>query len=83
MIYNVQRAAFICAGLKRTTIGDRKEISFDLFEHGEDAPRFTIYVVDIPPERKHGQYAAFIVPQGRYSLLKLFCLNFTSMFFFG
>lgn len=71
MISNIQRAAFICSGLKRSSIVDKKEISFDLFEHGEDIPRFTIYVVDVPPERKHGQYAAFIVPQGRYGCLNL------------
>ncbi|XP_057661192.1 eEF1A lysine and N-terminal methyltransferase homolog [Diorhabda carinulata] len=64
-ITNAQNAAFICSSLKRTSIADKNEVVFDLFEQGSVKPRFTVYVVDIPPQRNFSQYAAFIVPEGR------------------
>ncbi|KAJ8933712.1 hypothetical protein NQ314_013842 [Rhamnusium bicolor] len=65
-ISSVQHAAFVCSGLKRTSIVDDNDVVLDLYEPGSVSPRFTVYVVDIPPQRKYSQYAAFIVPQGRY-----------------
>lgn len=64
-VKNVQQAALVCAGLTKNNIADEDEVSFDLFEPGKDKARFTIYILDQPFERKNGQYAAFIVPQGR------------------
>lgn len=64
-VKNVQQAALVCAGLTKNNIADEDEVSFDLFEPGKDKARFTLYILDQPFERKNGQYAAFIVPQGR------------------
>lgn len=44
------------------------EIVMDLCNPGDDVPRYTVYILDQPIVRGNGQYAAFIVPQGRYSL---------------
>ena len=63
-VANVQRAAFVCSSIKRTTIQE-DEISLDLYKGEISKPRFTVYVVDIKPEASNAQYAAFIVPQGR------------------
>ncbi|RZC40643.1 Methyltransf 25, and/or Spermine synth domain containing protein [Asbolus verrucosus] len=64
-ISSVQQAAFICSGLKRTSIGQESEVSLDLYKAGDVKPRFTVYVVDAKHDRHNSQYAAFIVPQGR------------------
>ncbi|CAG9825256.1 unnamed protein product [Phaedon cochleariae] len=64
-ISNVQHAAFICTGLKNTSIADENEVVLDLYEQGTDSPRFTVYVVDVPPQVRNSQYAGFIVPEGR------------------
>lgn len=64
-ISNVQQAAFVCSGLKRSSIANENEVVLDLFEPCETKPRFTVYVVDVIPHHKNSQYAAFIVPQGR------------------
>lgn len=65
LITQVQEAAVLFSGLQRSSVVEEKDISVNLFKPGENSPRFTIYVVDIPPERKFSHYAAFIVPQGR------------------
>lgn len=65
LISGVQQAAFVCAGLRKSNIADQNDISFDLYKHGEDVPRYTIHVVDLPHDPRFLQYAAFIVPQGR------------------
>lgn len=64
-IASTQQAAFICSSLKKSSIADQNEITMDLHEAGGERPKYTIYIVDIPPETKREQYAAFIVPQGR------------------
>ncbi|XP_018578007.1 methyltransferase-like protein 13 [Anoplophora glabripennis] len=64
-ISSVQQAAFVCSGLKRSSIANENEVVLDLFEPCETKPRFTVHVVDIVPQHKNSQYAAFIVPQGR------------------
>lgn len=63
-ISSAQQAAFVCSGLKNSNISD-DNISFDMFLPNDDKPRYTVFVTDIPPNRKNMQYAAFIVPQGR------------------
>lgn len=65
VITSVQKAAFICSGLRRGSIGDDNEVTFELFKPGEELPRFTVYVVEQAPKNKQVPYAAFIVPQGR------------------
>lgn len=65
LVSEAQRVAFICNSLRHQTIGDKEEISFDLYKQGENSIRFTIYVVDIPKDRRNSQYAGFIVPLGR------------------
>lgn len=64
-ILSVQKAAFVCTGLKNNSIGDENEVILELFKPEETMPRFTIYVVDGSPKSKQSLYAAFIVPQGR------------------
>ncbi|CAH2001857.1 unnamed protein product [Acanthoscelides obtectus] len=64
-IANVQNASFVCSGLKRSNIGEENEVVLDLYEPGSRNPRFTVYVVDIPPQHNYLQYAGFIVPEGR------------------
>ncbi|KAJ8920718.1 hypothetical protein NQ315_004857 [Exocentrus adspersus] len=64
-ISTTQQAAFVCSGLKKSSIANENEVVLDLFEPGDSKPRFTVYIVDIPPHHKNYQYAAFIVPQGR------------------
>lgn len=64
-IKSVQQAAFICSSLKRSKI-EEDEVVFDLFSSGHDSPRFTVHVVEGKPDIKNLEYAAFIVPQGRY-----------------
>lgn len=45
---------------------DMNEVLLDLYRPGEsEVPRFTVYILDQPPKRENGKYAAFIVPQGR------------------
>lgn len=42
------------------------EVSIDLFDPSNNTiPRYTIQILDQKPNRDHGRYAAFIVPQGR------------------
>ncbi|XP_023014100.2 eEF1A lysine and N-terminal methyltransferase homolog [Leptinotarsa decemlineata] len=64
-VLNSQNAALICSGLKRSSIAEENEVVLDLFEQGVEIPRFTVYVVDVPPKKKNSQYAGFIVPEGR------------------
>lgn len=64
-ILNIQHSAFVCSGLRHCSIADDNEVVLDLFELGDESPRFTVYVVDIPPKKQHADYAAFIVPEGR------------------
>lgn len=64
-VASMQHAAFVCSGLKRSSIADENEVVLDLYEPGSKNPRFTVYVVDIPPQQNHAQYAGFIVPEGR------------------
>ncbi|XP_055919548.1 eEF1A lysine and N-terminal methyltransferase homolog [Eupeodes corollae] len=60
-----QNAAMVCNGLARSNIIGLNEVSMDLFKPGETTPRYTIVIIDQPPVRTNGKYAAFIVPQGR------------------
>lgn len=60
-----QNAAMICNGLARSSIAGLSEVTLDLYKPGESAPRYTINIIDQPPVRSNGKYAAFIVPQGR------------------
>lgn len=60
----IQKAAMVCSGLNKNSITG-EEVSLDLFKPDENTPRFTVYILDQAFDRKHGQYAAFIVPQGR------------------
>lgn len=64
-IANVQRTAFITAGLKRTFMTDGAEVSFELFKDDNEKPRYTVFIVDIPKHHKNFEYAAFIAPHGR------------------
>lgn len=64
-VTSAQNAAMICNGLSRTSIVGLNEVKLDLFKPGETTPRYTIVVIDQPPARTNGKYAAFIVPQGR------------------
>ncbi|KAJ8939942.1 hypothetical protein NQ318_007870 [Aromia moschata] len=64
-ISSVQHAAFVCSGLKNCSVENENEVVLDLLEPDQSNPRFTVYIVDIPPQRNNAQYAAFIVPQGR------------------
>ncbi|CAD7000074.1 unnamed protein product [Ceratitis capitata] len=61
----VQKAALICNGLARTSIAGHKEVVMDLCQPGDSKPRYTVYILDQPPARGLGKFAAFIVPQGR------------------
>ncbi|XP_067624855.1 eEF1A lysine and N-terminal methyltransferase homolog [Eurosta solidaginis] len=61
----VQKAAVICNGLYRTNIAGENEVVMDLCQPGESTPRYTVHVLDQPPARGMGRFAAFIVPQGR------------------
>ncbi|XP_011210039.2 eEF1A lysine and N-terminal methyltransferase homolog [Bactrocera dorsalis] len=61
----VQRAALICNGLARTNIAGHEEVVMDLCQPGESTRRYTVHVLDQPPARGLGKFAAFIVPQGR------------------
>ncbi|KAF5294177.1 hypothetical protein FQR65_LT10888 [Abscondita terminalis] len=65
IISDIQQAAFVCSGLRRSNVVDENEVSFDLYRPKETTPRYTIYVVDIPHDHKNSTYAAFVVPQGR------------------
>lgn len=65
IVSSVQRAAFVCSGLKRSSIAEENEVMLDLYESGKKAPRFTLYVVDATVKSKQLPYASFIVPQGR------------------
>lgn len=67
IIKEVQNVAFICSVLQKTSIADQNEISFDLYKPDFPSPRYTIYIIDLPPDKEFGVYAAFIVPQGRES----------------
>ncbi|EFA04484.1 eEF1A lysine and N-terminal methyltransferase homolog [Tribolium castaneum] len=63
-IASVQEAAFVCSGLKKSSI-EGGEVSLDLCQPGNPCPRFTLHVVETAPSARNSQYAAFIVPQGR------------------
>lgn len=65
LITSVQRAAFVCSGLKRGLLSEDSEQMIELFKPGETDPRYSVYVVDIPVMEGFSQYASFIVPQGR------------------
>ncbi|KAK4879959.1 hypothetical protein RN001_008105 [Aquatica leii] len=65
VIFDIQQAAFICSGLRRTNMADENDVSFDLYRPKDVAPRYTIHVVDVPHDHKYSTYAAFVVPQGR------------------
>lgn len=65
-VSNVQKVAFITMGLKRSSLSDNAEVTFDLFKNQQDQnPRYTVHVVDIPKHHGNSEYAAFIVPHGR------------------
>lgn len=64
-VTSVQRAALVCNGLARSNIAGHNEITMELCKPGETNPRYTIHILDQPPARGFGKYAAFIVPQGR------------------
>ncbi|XP_017120953.1 eEF1A lysine and N-terminal methyltransferase homolog [Drosophila elegans] len=64
-VSSVQKAALVCNGLARSNIAGHNEVIMDLHRPSEQAPRYTIHILDKPPARGLGRYAAFIVPQGR------------------
>lgn len=64
-VSSVQKAALVCNGLARSNIAGHNEVTMDLHRPSEQAPRYTIHILDQPPARGLGKYAAFIVPQGR------------------
>lgn len=64
-IFNTQRALFICSSLQQKSIANENDVSFDLYEGGSSELKYTVYVVDITPDKNNAAYAAFIVPQGR------------------
>ncbi|XP_023292079.2 eEF1A lysine and N-terminal methyltransferase homolog [Lucilia cuprina] len=64
-VASVQRAALVCNGLARSNIAGHNEVTMELCKPGETSPRYTIHILDQPPARGFGKYAAFIVPQGR------------------
>lgn len=65
LIMGTQKAAFVCSGLKRSSIVNTGEVSFELCKPGENQPRFTVNVIDIPRNSKNSEYAVFVVPHGR------------------
>lgn len=65
IIASTQKAAFICSGLRRGSIGEDDEVMFDLYKQVDMKPRFTVFVLEQIPKSKQVPYAAFIVPQGR------------------
>lgn len=64
-INDAQKTEFICSGLRKGSLLNEQDVAIDLFPPNDVSPRFTIYIVDIPPKRDFMHYAAFIVPQGR------------------
>ncbi|XP_016941888.2 eEF1A lysine and N-terminal methyltransferase homolog [Drosophila suzukii] len=64
-VSSVQKAALVCNGLARSNIAGHNEVIMDLHRPSEQNPRYTIHILDKPPARGLGKYAAFIVPQGR------------------
>uniref|UniRef100_A0A1I8MCI7 eEF1A lysine and N-terminal methyltransferase homolog n=1 Tax=Musca domestica TaxID=7370 RepID=A0A1I8MCI7_MUSDO len=64
-VKSLQTAAVVCNGLGRTDVVGHNDVSIDLCKPGENSPRYTVHIVDQPPSRGLGKYAAFIVPQGR------------------
>ncbi|XP_073827007.1 eEF1A lysine and N-terminal methyltransferase homolog isoform X2 [Musca autumnalis] len=64
-VKSLQTAAVVCNGLGRTDVVGHNDVSIDLCKPGESNPRYTVHIVDQPPTRGLGKYAAFIVPQGR------------------
>ncbi|KAH8412813.1 hypothetical protein KR009_005883 [Drosophila setifemur] len=64
-VSSVQKAALVCNGLSRSNIAGHNEVTMDLHRPSEQTPRYTIHIMDQPPARGLGKYAAFIVPQGR------------------
>ncbi|CAD7078893.1 unnamed protein product [Hermetia illucens] len=64
-ITSIQRAALVCNGLSKNSISGLDEVRIDLFQPGTKNPRYTVHILDQPPARGNGKYAAFIVPQGR------------------
>uniref|UniRef100_A0A1I8NT36 eEF1A lysine and N-terminal methyltransferase homolog n=1 Tax=Stomoxys calcitrans TaxID=35570 RepID=A0A1I8NT36_STOCA len=64
-VTSLQTAAVVCNGLSRTDVVGHNDVSMDLCKPGDDKPRYTVHIVDQPPARGLGKYAAFIVPQGR------------------
>lgn len=63
---SLQTAAVVCNGLSRTDVVGHNNVSMDLCKPGETEARYTVHIIDQPPARGLGKYAAFIVPQGRY-----------------
>ncbi|XP_068150384.1 LOW QUALITY PROTEIN: eEF1A lysine and N-terminal methyltransferase homolog [Drosophila tropicalis] len=64
-VASVQKAALVCNGLARSNLAGHNEVTMDLHRPGHETPRYTVYILDQPPSRGLGKYAAFIVPQGR------------------
>ncbi|XP_030380556.1 eEF1A lysine and N-terminal methyltransferase homolog [Scaptodrosophila lebanonensis] len=62
---SVQKVALVCNGLVRSNIAGHNEVTMDLHRPSEETPRYTLHILDQPPARGLGKYAAFIVPQGR------------------
>lgn len=65
-VMSLQTAAVVCNGLSRTDVVGHNNVSMDLCKPGETEARYTVHIIDQPPARGLGKYAAFIVPQGRY-----------------
>lgn len=63
-ILSVQQSALVCDRLSKKNVSDVGEINLDLYQPGNDNPRYKIYILD-KPNSNGKTYAAFLVPQGR------------------
>lgn len=63
-ILAIQRGAMFRNVLKKKSNADM-EIYFDLFNGSEKNPRYSLFILDIELSSPAGDYAAFVVPQGR------------------
>lgn len=65
-IESIQQAAMIQNGLtKNSQAALDSEIQLELYKPNTSVPRYKIYVLDQKPMRGNGQFACFVVPQGR------------------
>lgn len=63
-ILGIQRGAMFRNVLKKKSNTD-VEITFDLFNGNDKKPRYSLFILDVNLTSSAGDYAAFVVPQGR------------------